>query len=169
MPNGKIHTSATLLLAAGTGILSVSLMQAPAVTTALVGGCLAGLVLTPDLDVDRGSISHRIVNRSAGQLVGFVWRLFWFPYSRMMPHRSWWSHMPVFSTIIRVVYLFLLPALAWWLASTVVDLPALRLPAWDWLPTAFVGLVLSDTLHALMDIGDSYLKRRVFRWRGIRW
>jgi uncharacterized metal-binding protein len=104
MPNGKAHASATILLAAGLGFISISLRDDTALTTAaVVGGCLAGLVLTPDLDVDRGSISHRIVKRSAGFLIGFAWHLFWFPYSRIMPHRSWWSHMPLFSTFFRVV------------------------------------------------------------------
>jgi uncharacterized metal-binding protein len=170
MPHGKAHASATVLLAAGIGILSASVFRDPVVTTAaLTGGCLAGLVLTPDLDVDRGSISHRIVKRSAGFLIGFAWKVFWYPYSRLMPHRSWWSHMPVFSTLVRVFYLFALPALLWWLASMMVALPVLQMPTWDWLPTAFVGLVLADTLHAVMDIIDSNLKRKVFRLTGIRW
>lgn len=170
MPNGKAHASATLILAAGLGVISITLRQDPAITTtALVGGCLMGLVLTPDLDVDRGSISHSIVNRTAGFLIGFAWRLFWYPYSRVMPHRSWYSHMPVFSTFIRVAYLFALPMLLWWLVSQFIPLPSLHLPAWDWYPVVFIGLVLSDTLHALMDIGDSTVKRRVYRLTRIRW
>jgi uncharacterized metal-binding protein len=170
MPNGKAHASATILLAAGLGVLSVSIRMTQHLTTAaVVGGCLAGLVLTPDLDVDRGSISHRIVKRSAGLIIGFAWHLFWFPYSRIMPHRSWWSHMPIFSTFFRVAYLFALPALLWGLAGIIIDLPALRLPTWNWLPTALIGLILSDTLHAVMDITDSFIKRRVYRLTGIRW
>jgi uncharacterized metal-binding protein len=170
MPNGKAHASATVVLAAGLGVISIGLRQDPIVTTsALVGGCLAGLVLTPDLDVDRGSISHRIVKRSAGLLIGFAWHLFWYPYSRIMPHRSWYSHMPVFSTFFRVVYLFALPALLWWLVSMAITLPEFRIPAMTWYPVAFLGLVLSDTLHAVMDITDSFVKRRVYRLTGVRW
>jgi uncharacterized metal-binding protein len=170
MPNGNAHASATILLAAGLGMLSLTLRQDPLMTTtALVGGCLAGLVLTPDLDVDRGSISHRIVKKSAGLLIGFAWHLFWYPYSRIMPHRSWYSHMPIFSTFIRVAYLFALPALLWWLASSAINLPVLRVPVWAWFPTAFTGLVLSDTLHAVMDITDSFVKRRVYRLTKVRW
>jgi uncharacterized metal-binding protein len=43
------------------------------------------------------------------------------PYSRIMPHRSWWSHMPIFSTFFRVAYLFALPALLWGLAGIIID------------------------------------------------
>jgi uncharacterized metal-binding protein len=170
MPNGKAHASATILLAAGLGFISISLRDDTALTTAaVVGGCLAGLVLTPDLDVDRGSISHHIVKHSAGFLIGFAWHLFWFPYSRIMPHRSWWSHMPIFSTFFRVGYLFALPAVLWLLANTVFVMPAFKIPTWSWFPTAFIGLILADTLHALMDITDSFVKRRVYRLTRIRW
>jgi len=170
MPNGKAHAGATVFLAAGLGFISISLRQDPALTTAaVVGGCLAGLVLSPDLDVDRGSISHRIVKRSAGYLIGFAWRLFWYPYARIMPHRSWWSHMPIFSTIFRVAYLFAVPVLLWWLLNLIVELPALQIPTWSWFPTAFLGLTLADTLHAVMDVADSMIRRRAFRLTGVRW
>lgn len=144
MPGGNVHTTATIALAAGLGVAAYynGLPVLP-----LAGGVLAGLLLTPDLDVDRGCISNKYA-RKAGCLVGFLWRLYWWPYSRLMPHRSALSHAPVLGTLLRLVYLLGLPLLAWWLISQAAHWPAL--PAWWSYPV--IGLMAADGLHWAMDV-----------------
>jgi uncharacterized metal-binding protein len=129
------------------GVLSYHFGQPPAEIIALTGGVLAGLVLTPDLDVDNGNISRRIVRRSAGLVPAFFWSLFWFPYARIMPHRSHLSHMPVLGTSLRLLYIAILPAMVFWLSGGL--LAPFDLPMWGW--WAFAGLVMADTLHFVMD------------------
>ena len=91
MPSGNTHTTCTLILATALG-LAAHYNGLPALPIA--GGALIGVILTPDLDVDNGSVSQRAVRRSAGCLVGALWAAIWRPYSMMFPHRSIWSHLP---------------------------------------------------------------------------
>jgi uncharacterized metal-binding protein len=154
MPSGTTHARATVALAAVAGYMAYSLGHPTPEVLALSGGALAGVVLTPDLDVDVGCISNRIIRRSGGKVPGKLWALYWRPYGKLMPHRSNLSHLPVVSTAIRLLYLALLPALLYWLATAAgfaagQAITAPVLPAWGW--WAFGGLVLADTLHYLMD------------------
>ncbi len=170
MASGKTHAAATMMAAAlSPFLLSSGQVELDAVRA---GGCLAGLVLTPDLDIERKTHAHSIVARLGqelgklfgrrGRLVGsalgealaFIWWGFWWPYGRLMPHRSAWSHGPVIGTLGRLVYLFCLPTLMWWLVSLAVPVspPQLVLPAYSApLRQAFWGLVVSDALHGLLD------------------
>lgn len=144
MPDGRTHSTATIFLAAGLGAAAYyhGWPIAP-----LIGGALAGLVLTPDLDVRGGSISNHLVRRSAGCLVGGIWRLFWLPYSHFFHHRSALTHFPVISTAIRLLYLFGIPLLIWYLVKGVLLLPAL--PWWGiW---AVYGLMAADGIHWVLD------------------
>mgnify|MGYP000380342455 CR=1 FL=1 len=142
MPSGNVHATATLVLATALGV-AAHYNGLPALP--LAAGALAGVILTPDLDVDRGSISQRAVRRSAGCVLGAMWAIFWRPYSLVFNHRSVWSHLPILSTAIRLAYIGLLPALV----ITVLVLPMPVLPAWWYWPV--IGLAASDTLHWVMD------------------
>lgn len=151
MPKGTTHAKATLALAAAGGFFAFHNGYPLPQVMALTGGTLAGLILTPDLDIDEGCISHDIVRRTAGRGIGRLWALFWRPYGLMLPHRSRLSHMPVLGTAIRLAYISILPALLWFFAGLfavgLLNNPVF--PAWGiW---AIGGLVLADTLHYLMD------------------
>lgn len=144
MPSGKTHSTATLIIATGLGVAAY---QNGWPVIPLAAGALAGLVLTPDLDVPNGSISDAYMRKTGGCLVGALWSLFWMPYRKIITHRSILSHGPLIGTAIRLLYLFGLPLLAWRLLSGVVILP--DLPAW-W-PWPVAGLVAADTTHYIMD------------------
>lgn len=142
MPSGRTHAITTVLLAGGVGFMAHSMGQPTATITALAGGSLAGLLLTPDLDVNTGSISNKFARKTFGCFFGFVWAFYWQPYSRLIPHRSWLSHLPVISTAIRLAYLAL-PYLAWqWWNTRQVGF---MLPSWFYM--AFFGLCLADLVH----------------------
>jgi uncharacterized metal-binding protein len=158
MPSGKTHALATAITG---GLLSPALVlfagQPVTHAVAFAVGCLVGLVVTPDLDVPGGSHAMAIIGDTAGGLMGKVWRLFWFPYARyIIPrHRHPLSHLPVFSTILRLIYLFAVPVLLWYALRLILPLP--QLPAVRLLPLspfmlwAISGLIASDTLHTIMD------------------
>ena len=145
MPLGRTHTIATLvtttivpptILALGYPLLSCA---------ALAGGCLTGVFLTPDLDVDTGCYSMGVIRRLAGRPVAWLWRAYWWPYAKCVHHRSVVSHMPIIGTAIRLLYL-LAPVIAvGWYAHW--PLPTIT-PLALWFA---VGLALSDLLHFLMD------------------
>ncbi len=152
MPNGNVHNLSTAALAVTlpAAVLAAGILPAGR-ALALSAGCLAGLLLSPDLDIDRGNISYKMVRNSMGCLPGALWKLFWWPYARLIPHRSLLSHGPLIGTLLRLVYLFAVPALLWGLASLAVPLPELPIPRWSWLPYAMIGLAASDALHSVMD------------------
>jgi uncharacterized metal-binding protein len=152
MPKGTVHAKATVALAAAGAFVTYRFGHPLPQILALSGGTLAGLLLTPDLDIDEGCISNDIVRHSAGRRVEQLWALFWRPYGLMLPHRSKLSHLPLLGTALRLVYIAILPALIWWFTTFSARtgmLPHLSVPIWVW--WAFGGLVLADTLHYLMD------------------
>lgn len=142
MPSGKVHAVITVLASAG--LYLAAPVDAP-VRTILAAGCLVGLAIGPDLDVDMQTASHSTVRRIGGPIPGLLWRLLWLPYAYLVPHRSWISHAPVISTLIRGGYI---AALGWGLAAVAGwSWPA---APW-WLPWAISGLMVSDVLHWAAD------------------
>jgi uncharacterized metal-binding protein len=155
MSDGKTHAAITVgasIVVAGalwqTGFTPEEIRLATA-------GCLTGLVLTPDLDVDHGPFGNQLVKRYFGEIAGRIWKSFWLPYAWVFPHRSNGSHIPVIGTLGRVLYLYAM------YFCICVDLGAA-----PWVPdvrTALYlvsGLVVSDTLHYITDLISTYLKRR---------
>ena len=110
-------------------------------------GCLAGLRLSPDLDLHNA--------------LGFVGRLgFADEYTKLVPHRHWLSHTPIISTGIRVVVLFGIPLLLF--AVFGASLP------WDLMGYAFLGLCAADALHIFSDRLQTRLKRAFYPLRTVR-
>lgn len=109
----------------------------------LAAGAFMGVVVTPDLDHDDGTLSQYFV-RGLGHWLERGWWYYWWPYRRLLAHRSFWSHAPIISTVLRLAYLF------WWVYALGWTLP----------PALIVGLCTADILHWLM---DWRLFRRVFR------
>lgn len=138
MPLGPAHTSATLIISGvmsiGAAVLIYETLE-PA-WAMLPAGALAGLLLSPDLDIERGSISNHHA-RKVGRLFGFLWRWYWWPYGKLCPHRGA-SHWPIFGTAVRLLYCF------WWL-------PLVWLPPLAWAATFAAGLAIVDSAHIVMD------------------
>jgi uncharacterized metal-binding protein len=153
MPDGTTHSLATLLLAGtvGLGSYHLHLLDQPH-AIAMAGGCLAGLLLTPDLDVDTGSDSDDWIRRLFGRGPAIVWWILWRPYSYLIPHRSPLSHFPIVGTVIRLGYVSLIAWVTVWLLDLLVTLqiPAIRSIPW-WFPLGFTGLALADLGHWILD------------------
>jgi uncharacterized metal-binding protein len=146
----------TLLLAGGAWL--VATQQVP--STVLLG-LGAGILITPDLDVDGRTHEEARIRRLSRSL-GMLWQVLWYPYALAMPHRSPLSHAPLVGTAGRIGYLATVAALGSALVAT--DLMAWRgiqWPWWEWmlkaaawpgLPLVFVGWAAQDGLHWLMDM-----------------
>lgn len=101
--NGKQHTKITLVLS-GT-LLIVPLINKDMIQLGLPLGCALGTIITPDLDVNNGSISNHWIRKNLGAMFEAMWRIFWYPYSQAIPHRSKLSHLPVLGTLLRIAYI----------------------------------------------------------------
>jgi len=174
MADGKTHalgteTLAVLLFAAEAtlgrvagGALGPTLLY----SAALGGGAMLGLFLTPDLDVNAGSISEEEV-REISPVGENLWWIYWYPYRLILPHRSPLSHWPIIGTLGRLLYLtipywaglgvtyFLDPSIFNWLAQTGMELILVPL-----FRVALLGLAGADLLHFFM---DRRLFHRIFR------
>ena len=109
MSDGKTH--ATFTTGASFGILTTSVLSNHiTVIDGIIAsvGCLIGLFVSPDLDVDGGHIGSYYA-RKAG--MGFLFDVFWQPYRESLKHRSFWSHFPIVSTIIRLLYILFPPSI----------------------------------------------------------
>jgi len=94
LARGRAHDRATWLLALPFGLLWGPWLGASGVATAGLSFLLGGLWLSPDLDTRSNP------TRRWGPL-----RLLWWPYRRLLRHRSLLSHSPLLGTGGRLLYL----------------------------------------------------------------
>jgi uncharacterized metal-binding protein len=154
MPNGRVHSAATVILAT---VEFAAILAAfdpdPNQLWAIPAGCMAGILLSPDLDVDGGNISVSHV-RGLGKIPAFLWRVFWFPYALAIPHRSILSHGFIIGTALRLLYLsFFLTTTLLLLKQAGLDFTgwALDVVGSPWFWHGVLGLATSDVLHTIMD------------------
>lgn len=150
MSSGKTHgkvtrTTSNLLVVAGLIVYSnyeVLLLYL---------GCLFGLICDPDLDIPTRSDSEGRVMKF-NKVLGHLWVWLWLPYGKLIPHRSWVSHFPIVSTLIRFWYLGTFV----WFVGLLFTLD----PYWYWLtpmtPNMLIyfilGTMASDVGHWLFDV-----------------
>lgn len=170
MASGEVHLRVTLFLAPVAGVTTFLVTGSPALALWSTVGCLAGVLLTPDLDQESiNYVEWMLIRVTLG--LGYLWLAFWGPYSTLLRHRSWVSHGPLIGTLGRILYiqggLYVLEVL-----GLVHPLPRLqelvRHPAFL---AAVGGLALSDLGHWLFDYlparrvrtGDELMKK-TFLW-----
>lgn len=147
MPNGKTHTLSTIIASAAILPLAAMYSHDPLFTMAVISGTLSGIIISPDLDVEDGFYGLHVLRRcpKVGKLISMAWRVFWYPYSRLVPHRSRFSHSIGLGTLGRIAYLFGFIFLFCVLTGTGLDVSSQYLFAWS------LGLGLADALHITMD------------------
>ena len=151
MASGRDHDRATRLLALPFGLLWWPALGPAAALLAAAGFLVGGLWLSPDLD------TRSRATRRWGPLA-----LLWWPYRRVLSHRSAFSHTPLLGSAGRLAYLALAAALLSQLVHPLGAPSALELLAalprlWhdhqQRLLPALVGVEASGWLHLLQD-GD---------------
>jgi uncharacterized metal-binding protein len=164
MPNGRVHTNVTLMIAAT--------YSAGALVTLSIGnleyvaGALLGVLIHPDLDVDHGKVVTYKLLRKAGIIPYHTWRTVWYMYRRSLKHGGDLSHFPVVSTIGRIVYLFLtVIVVPYILLAPVLHLNLwYELNWWAWLVIVHykvtLGLMTADFFHWLLDVATTEHKRK---------
>jgi len=153
MPSGITHARATIMLATGLAVGAI-------VTKSPLGyavGALAGLLITPDLDIDDGNISDYFIRRRAGRLAQKLWRGFWWIYATSINHRSALSHAPFIGTFARLSYIWCWCAaiiLLIYLVNSNLNLRYFLIESGKIIllnSSLFIGLSAADLLHSLMD------------------
>ncbi len=160
MPMGRTHRAINTYVCLPLTIGSVAFAHWSPIQAAVfgVGYCFATFFMNPDLDLD--SVGYR----SWGPL-----RIIWWPYQKALAHRSYFSHFPVISTLLRIIYLFWFPVLLIWLLGSSVQMVA-REAIFDWWPILglyflmfILGMIVSDAIHTILDVVSTDVKRRFSR------
>jgi len=164
MASGRAHDRATRLLALPFGLVWWPWLGWAGAVTAATAFLVGGLLLSPDLDTRSNAI------RRWGPL-----RLVWWPYRRLIVHRSVLSHSPLLGMAGRLLYLATV-VLALCLVGQPLGTPTpsqlLTALQQLWrqqqplMITALVGLEASSWLHLIQD-GDP-TPRRPRLWRRFR-
>lgn len=163
MASGVAHRRATIAAAIPVALITLHATNGCKEFAILAGvGCLCGIPLSPDLDVDSKTEAEKTFWR-AGTLPGYAYQLLWYPYALALPHRHPLSHLPIIGTLGRLAYIQ-----AWiWLARIHArGILGLDFNPLFWLreplyTAAWVfGLMVSDALHWLMDGAPTGKKRK---------
>lgn len=144
MPSGNVHSVATTA-----GAITLAFVMAGAEFStpeilATFGGYMTTLVVNPDLDLN---------TRRPRKFLPWMWWIFWYPYSRSVKHRSPFSHWPVIGTLLRVTYLSIFIFLL-----TLITKIEYNVSHYYYF---FAGMVISDTMHFLMDWSVTGLKKSI--------
>ena len=169
MPSGKTHDRLTVITAAAAvpvWWLYAPDRNVPALVVTLAAYVFSGFWLSDDLD------TNSIAYKRWGAL-----RFLWWPYQKLVPHRSWVSHGLGVGPLLRVAYfVFMLGLTAqgvfWALgrAGLTLNGDALLLNAWrhtwawtlahpTWVGWAVLGLVLGGVTHSVADMVVSWFRR----------
>ncbi|MBM5801763.1 MAG: hypothetical protein FJ077_13230 [Cyanobacteria bacterium K_DeepCast_35m_m2_023] len=156
MASGQQHDRATWLLALPFGLLWAPWLGLAGIAAGALAFLIGGLWLSPDLDT-RSNPSRRW-----GPL-----RLLWWPYQRLLRHRSLLSHSPFLGSAGRLLYVgTLIAGMAWllqpWGAPSPLQLGRSLQMLWQeqrGLSLAvLIGVEASAWLHLIQD-GDPLPKR----------
>jgi uncharacterized metal-binding protein len=158
MPSGNVHNAATTSIILSLGVVYALKVDTPLELAAVGVGAMANYFMSPDLDVDNGFQGFAKLRRFPiiGKVLAFVWRAVWWPYAIVVKHRSWVSHAPIISTLIRIGYLYAVI----WLSAIVLRVNdelavyVIRGNTGEFLRLAFLvfcGLCLMDISHYFLD------------------
>jgi uncharacterized metal-binding protein len=170
MPSGKTHDVITILLAVptfvGAWFVTRNIALSIVVTAAMLFG---GLMFGPDLDIQSKQYTR-----------WGIFRLLWFPYKVIFPHRSRFTHGIILGTFIRCVYFALMITLIMTAilyaraAYTGGTPPGINDVIQAWLSVdkfvrdvigahtalaTFIGLWWGAASHTFTDVGISILKK----------
>ncbi|RYG70557.1 hypothetical protein EON80_07640 [bacterium] len=156
MASGRIHAACSVALAAvSLGVVSGATGDFKT-GLACATGCLFGIMMTPDLDQEGLSRSeNNIIKWTMG--LGFLWLMLWYPYARLIKHRSPLSHFPILGTAGRLLYLFIVAAVPAYFGYRLKAPPDSFWPFFGW---GIVGLTLSDIGHYVFDLKWPHSRRR---------
>ena len=155
MASGQEHDKTTKQWAVPFACLVALLVDTRSGVISGVAFLIGGLWLSPDLD------THSIALKRWG-----IFKSLWWPYRKIIPHRSIFSHAPFIGTIIRVSYLILISTLIIYLlillglnntfTTHFLQAKVIENNHKDYL-FIFLGLEASTWLHLIKD-GDPFPK-----------
>ncbi len=162
MPSGNTHEFTNMVFLP----ISLTCLQPDGLIPFIAGYLFSTFYLSPDLDLPQSKSSQRW-----GKL-SFIWKY----YQAFVPHRSLISHLPVISSLIRILYLLLPLFLTTFIIFKVIDevffngilsikleTEVIDIETEKFIKDTFIyfiyGVIIADTIHILLDFSLTFLKR----------
>jgi len=138
MPNGKTHDTITFIVAPVVAGLSYW-MTKDLKATSIIFGCylFASLMFNGDLDTN-----SRPYNR------WWLLKMIWIPYQLMFNHRSIFTHGLIIGTIIRIIYVGIIPIIIFSFKS---DIQIINIIPLNIMILSFIGLEAGSAVHTISD------------------
>lgn len=138
MPNGKTHDTITFIVAPVVAGLSYLITKDIKSTIILMSTYLfASLMFNGDLDTN-----SRPYNR------WWLLKMIWIPYQLMFEHRSVFTHGLIIGTIIRILYISIIPLLIILFKGELQVITNIPL---NIIILSFIGLELGSAVHTISD------------------
>jgi uncharacterized metal-binding protein len=138
MPNGKTHDRITFVTAPIIGGVSYWITKDVKITSIILSLYLfASLMFNGDLDTN-----SRPYNR------WFIFKMIWIPYQLMFTHRSVFTHGLIIGTVVRLLYLSLIPIIILLFKGNLQIITSIDL---NILLLTFIGLELGSAVHTISD------------------
>lgn len=77
-----------------------------------------------------------------------ILKFIWIPYQFMFRHRSFYTHGIIVGTLIRLIYIGIIPISIIWFYY---NIEIINLIDWNYLVPIFIGLELGSSLHTISD------------------
>ena len=138
MPDGRTHDKITSITTPVVGIVSYIVTKDIKTTAILMSTYLfASLMFNGDLD-----IPSKPFNR------WWLFKMIWIPYQIMFNHRSIFTHGLIIGTVVRILYLGIIPFIILFLKGNLDILLNINLQL---LFLIFIGLELGSAIHTISD------------------
>ena len=138
MPDGRTHDKITSITTPVVGIVSYIVTKDIKTTAILMSTYLfASLMFNGDLDMP-----SKPFNR------WWLFKMIWIPYQIMFNHRSIFTHGLIIGTVVRILYLGIIPFIILFLKGNLDILLNINLQL---LFLIFIGLELGSAIHTISD------------------
>lgn len=138
MPNGKTHDTITFITAPIVGGISYCFIKEIQTTAIFLGLYLfSSLMFNGDLDTN-----SRPYNR------WWLFKMIWIPYQLMFHHRSIFTHGIIIGTIVRVLYLSVIPITILLLKGNFQIFTTINVNVWLLI---LIGLESGSAIHTVSD------------------
>lgn len=138
MPNGKTHDIITYLTTPVVGMLSYFITADIKNTLILMSAYFfASIMFNGDLDTN-----SRPYNR------WFIFKMIWIPYQLIFYHRSYFTHGIIIGTLIRILYLGIIPFIIILVKGNLEVITSIDL---NIIILIFIGLELGSIIHTISD------------------
>lgn len=146
--------------------ITLTVLQPEGIFPFIAGYLFSTFYLSPDLDLPQSNPSQR----------WGVLKILWVPYQMLFSHRSFFSHFPVISSILRLVYIFLPIFILTFIIFKIVDeiffesaitmllqkeIVANNIEIESYIKYTFIyfsyGVIMADLFHIVLDITVSSL------------